>query len=295
MPVNEGNHPVLDGRCRSGYRPASCFTEAETNGKKDTADISGHGWDEHTVSAEVAVWPLAVGDRAKSAGGGPGLIPSTECGRRRPCRCSKARPPAGSGQRQLSNGWRSGTLAASAPRSCAPCNDDYRTGERSTVQTRKSTSPRSIPRAGRPRSTSPTATPWASPSAASPISTRCPGGQRDDGTEYRAYWQATWWSGWTLAGAPVGDLVGLAVPGDQRLALLITEDHQGLTPGGAVHPHSGDLTAPACRFCPEVSQAPAEVAALEEPFPDVLNTPLHLGLVLGVSHPGGVGDEPPVL
>ena len=36
-----GNHPVLDGRCRSGYRPASCFTEAETNGKKDTADIGG--------------------------------------------------------------------------------------------------------------------------------------------------------------------------------------------------------------------------------------------------------------
>ena len=50
MPVNEGNHPVLEGRCRSGYRPASCFTEAKTNGRKDTADIGGHGRDERTVS-----------------------------------------------------------------------------------------------------------------------------------------------------------------------------------------------------------------------------------------------------
>ena len=100
--------------------------------------------------------------------------------------------------------------------------------------------------------------------------------------------------GMDLGGAPVGDLVGLAVPGGQRLALLITEDHQGLTPGGAVHPHSGDLTAPACRFCPEVSQA-VEVAALEKPFPYVLDASLHLGLVLGVANPGGVGDEAPAL
>ena len=33
-------------------------------------------------------------------------------------------------------------------------------GERSTARTRRSTSPKSIPRAARPRSTSPTATPW---------------------------------------------------------------------------------------------------------------------------------------
>ena len=59
MPVNEGDHPVLDGRCRSGYRPASCFTEAETNGKKDTADIGGRRWDERAVSAQVAVWTEA--------------------------------------------------------------------------------------------------------------------------------------------------------------------------------------------------------------------------------------------
>ena len=97
-----------------------------------------------------------------------------------------------------------------------------------------------------------------------------------------------------LGGTPVGNLVGLAVPGGQRLALLITEDHQGLTPGGAVHPHSGDITAPACRFCPEVSQA-VEVAALEKPFPDVLDAPLYLGLVLGMPDPRRVGNEAPAL
>ena len=37
-----------------------------TNGKKDTADIGSHGWDEHTVSAKVAVWTLAVRDRARA-------------------------------------------------------------------------------------------------------------------------------------------------------------------------------------------------------------------------------------
>ena len=85
-------------------------------------------------------------------------------------------------------------------------------------------------------------------------------------------------------------LVGLALPGGQGLALLTLEDLQRPAPGGAVHPHSGDITAAACRFFPEVRQA-VEVAALEEALPDVLDTPLHLGLVLGVSHPGGVGYD----
>ena len=48
-----------------------------------------------------------------------------------------------------------------------------RTGGRSTVRTGRCTSPRSIPRGGKPRSTSPTATPWGSLSAASPIPTCC--------------------------------------------------------------------------------------------------------------------------
>ena len=63
--------------------------------------------------------------------------------------------------------------AGSAPRSCAPCNDDYRIGGLSTARTRRSTSPRSILRAARPSWTSPTATPWESPSAAGPIATCC--------------------------------------------------------------------------------------------------------------------------
>ena len=100
--------------------------------------------------------------------------------------------------------------------------------------------------------------------------------------------------GMDLGGAPVGDLVGLAVPGGQGLAFLILEDLQRLAPGGAVHPHSGDITAPAGRFCPEVSQA-VEVAALEEALPHVLDTPLHVGFVLGMPDPHHVGNEPPVL
>ena len=38
-----------------------------------------------------------------------------------------------------------------------------------------------------------------------------------------------------------------------------------------------------------------EVAAFEETLPDVLNPPLHLGLVLGVPNPGRVSDETAVL
>ena len=59
-------------------------------------------------------------------------------------------------------------------------------------------------------------------------------------------------------------------------------------------PLSGDITTPACRFFPEVGRVP-ELPALEEALPHVLDAPLHLGLVLGVSHPGRVGDEAPVL
>ena len=61
-----------------------------------------------------------------------------------------------------------------------------------------------------------------------------------------------------------------------------------------MHPLSGDITAPACRFFPEVGQVP-ELPALEEALPHVLDAPLHVGHVLGVAHPGGVGDEAPVL
>ena len=110
---------------------------------------------------------------SRSAGGEPGSIPLTGSGKRESCPCSGARPPAGSGQRKLSSGWRRNFPAGSAPPNSARCNDDYRTGERSTVQIRRSTSPKSIHRPGRPISTSPTATPWESPSAAGPTATCC--------------------------------------------------------------------------------------------------------------------------
>ena len=63
-----------------------------------------------------------------SAGGAPALIPSTESGRRRSC--SSAKPPAGSGQGQLSRGWRRSIPAGSAPPRSAPRNDDYRPFDR---------------------------------------------------------------------------------------------------------------------------------------------------------------------
>ena len=59
-------------------------------------------------------------------------------------------------------------------------------------------------------------------------------------------------------------------------------------------PLSGDITTPAGRFFSEVGQVP-ELPALEETLPHVLDAPLHMWLVLGVSHPGGIGDEAPVL
>ena len=93
--------------------------------------------------------------------------------RRRSCPCCGARLLAGSGQRQLSSGWRRNSLAGSAPPSCAPCNGDYRIGALSTARTRRSTSPKNILRAARPSWTSPTATPWESPSAAGLIATCC--------------------------------------------------------------------------------------------------------------------------
>ena len=58
--------------------------------------------------------------------------------------------------------------------------------------------------------------------------------------------------GMDLGGTPVGDpRRARPFPGGQGLALLTLEDLQRPAPGGAVHPHSGDITAPACRFCPE--------------------------------------------
>ena len=57
---------------------------------------------------------------------------------------------------------------------------------------------------------------------------------------------------------------------------------------------SGDVATPAGRFRTEVGQV-LEITALEEAFPDVLDAPLHLGLVPWMAHPGRIGDEAPVL
>ena len=44
------------------YRPTSQAIEAETYGRQDTGNGSGQGWDERAFSAQVAAWPIAVGD-----------------------------------------------------------------------------------------------------------------------------------------------------------------------------------------------------------------------------------------
>ena len=100
--------------------------------------------------------------------------------------------------------------------------------------------------------------------------------------------------GMDLGAAPVADVVGLAVPGKQGVALLVLEDRQRTLAGGAVDPHSGHLQAPARSLGPHVGQA-VEFGALEETLPDVGHAPFHLRLVLGVALPSRVGDEAPVL
>ena len=90
--------------------------------------------------------------------------------------------------------------------------------------------------------------------------------------------------------APVGDLVGLAVPGKQGLTLLVLEDHQRLPAGGAVDAEAGHVAAPAPGLLPDISQVP-ELAALEEALPGVGHATLHFWLVLGMTRPGSVSDE----
>ena len=74
--------------------------------------------------------------------------------------------------------------------------------------------------------------------------------------------------------APVGDLVGLAVPRKQGLAFLVLEDLQGLPASGAVDTQPGYVAAPRLGLLPDISQVP-EIAALEEAFPHIGHTSLH--------------------
>ena len=86
----------------------------------------------------------------------------------------------------------------------------------------------------------------------------------------------------------------MSLNNDKGLALLVQEDLQGLAAGGPVDAHSGNVVAPASCFRTEVVQVP-ELTALEEAFPGVLDAAFYHGLVLGMAHPGGIGDEAPVL
>ena len=94
--------------------------------------------------------------------------------------------------------------------------------------------------------------------------------------------------------SPVGEFVGFAVPGGQGAKLLLPEDLKRFSTSGAVDALPGHVTTPPGRGIPEVGQVP-ELSALEEALPHVLDAPLHEGLVLGVTHPCGVGDEATML
>ena len=100
--------------------------------------------------------------------------------------------------------------------------------------------------------------------------------------------------GMHLEGAPVGDLVGFPVPGEQGVAFLLLEYQEGLAAGGAVDAPAGHLPAPPGGLGPDVGQA-VEAGPLEEALPGVGHAPLHLGLVFGVAHPGRIGEEAPAL
>ena len=102
---------------------------------------------------QVAVWPVALGDQA----GAPVAHPDPFDGvwEEEILPLLRGEAAAGSGQRQLSSGWRRNSPAGSAPPSPHPATPI--TGLAGTLRTR-----RSFPQAsaGRRSSTSPTATPW---------------------------------------------------------------------------------------------------------------------------------------
>ena len=60
---------IRDGRRRSGYRPASCFTEAETNGRNHTTDIGGHGLLEGEATGRLEVPATAYDAQAETTAG----------------------------------------------------------------------------------------------------------------------------------------------------------------------------------------------------------------------------------
>ena len=68
--------------------------------------------------------------------------------------------------------------------------------------------------------------------------------------------------GMDFGGAPVGDLVGLTIPGQQGMTLLVLEYHQWLSSRRAVDPLARHFQAPALGFSAQASQS-IEIAALE--------------------------------
>ena len=152
-------------RCRIGYGSASRNTEAKTNGRKDATDSGGNGRDERALSPEVAVWPLAIGDQDRAPVahpsrslrrglGGGDTAPAPGRGRRQAQGNDNYRVAGGPASRPLQR------LPAAHPATAITGPSTSSGGGLCTVRTRRYIPPKSIRRGARPRSTSPTATPW---------------------------------------------------------------------------------------------------------------------------------------
>ena len=117
-------------RCRIGYGSASRITEAKTDGRKETTNGGGHGWDERAIGAQVAERPVAVGDQLGSLVAHPAQPLRRALGGGDPAPVTRR----SSGQAESNDNYRmvggASSRPGSAPRNCVPCNDDYRTGER---------------------------------------------------------------------------------------------------------------------------------------------------------------------
>jgi len=87
---------------------------------------------------------------------------------------------------------------------------------------------------------------------------------------------------------------GLGVEGLELALLLVAEDLQRHLPRRPVEARPGHFQAPGGCLPPHVGQV-QEGATLEEALPNEGHRPLHVGLVLGMAHPGRVGDEAPEL
>ena len=75
-------------------RPTSQTFEAETYGRKNPGKGGGDGRDVRAIGAQVAQWPVTVGDEAGAVVADPARSPYTGYGKRRLSPCCETIPRA---------------------------------------------------------------------------------------------------------------------------------------------------------------------------------------------------------